>query len=79
MLPRQAHPINKRPIIDRHLRNLRLRDRVDAKVALGQNDDVGPRNLKRPQRLADNLFGSAVAVGVGGVPGIDAALVGVLE
>ena len=48
-------------------------------VAFAEDDELVPGNVELLDRLADDLFAYAVAVDVGGVPGVEAAVVGCFE
>lgn len=80
MLPRQPHAIHKLALIPPRGRNRRLSARVvDAKVALGEDHDAVARDVVLAQRLAEDFLGYPVAVDVGCVPGVDAAVVSVFD
>lgn len=51
----------------------------DGAVALAENDDLLPRNVILLQRFSDDLFAHTVRVNVGGVPRVEALVVGLLQ
>jgi hypothetical protein len=80
VFPAQTNAVDKVAVVGRHGRNGRLlAGRINPKVALGQDDYVGARNLVMAQSLANNLFTASVGVDVGRVPADDASFVRMLE
>lgn len=80
ILPTQPLAINPQSIVLAHLRNVRLLAlfQTDPKVRLAEDDKRGARDLVLLDGFADDFFGAPVGVHVGGVPGVDAEVVGVL-
>ena len=52
---------------------------ADGPVELGHDDDFVARDVVLLQGLADNHFGLAVGIHVGGIPGVQSHIVGGLE
>lgn len=76
MLPAQTHLVHQCAIVDTRGPRVVVRYGVED---LGKDDDLLPRNVELLEGLADDDLGFSVGVCVGGVPGVDAAVVRCLE
>jgi hypothetical protein len=80
VLPRKPDPVYKRAIVGRDGCDGRLRAcRVNAKVTLGENDDVGAGDFKRSQGLANDFFRATIGVNISLWEKEEAALVEVMR
>lgn len=80
MLPRQSNSVHHIALILAAGRNRReLALIINTVEALGHDHDAVARYVVFLQRLADDFFGAAVRVHICCIPGVDSALVGVLD